>query len=319
MTSILNYYSAKLHHEDRLVLNLVLILIACGLIAIGLNIATFQYQGSDYLTREWFWLVPVFLIMIFFSVKVFKQHTKIAFLCKSYGLYFLAMFGFLVMISGIQYTPFPTMDNYLATTDQLLHIKEAAILDWTFTHPLVLKTLQAAYHLEVYQLIVMPLLLFLLGKKIRIYFYLITSLIAYIIGAIIYYIFPTVGPAGVFSDPNFNPAQIDIVLKFKEIHQYLLITTFDGAMITFPSFHVLWAVIAIYTLRKTPAWFFIPILVLNLSAMVANLFLGWNYAVDILGGICLALSAIYLAKRLLRNSGFRTTLDPAPTRGTTPT
>ncbi len=302
MSAFLNYYSSKLHHEDRLVLNLVLILLACGLIAIGLNVATFQYQGSLYLSNEWFGLVPIFLVMVFFSLRLFEKNTKIAFLCKSYGLYFLAIFAFLVMISGIQYTPFPPMDNYLATTDQLLHIKETAILDWTFTHPLVLKTLQAAYHLEILQLIVIPLLLFLLGKKIRIYFYLTTSLIAYIIGAIIYYIFPTVGPAGVFSDPYFNPAQIDIVLKFKEIHQYLLLTTFDGAMITFPSFHVLWAVIAIYTLRKTPGWFFIPVLLLNLSAIIANLFLGWNYAVDILGGICLALFAIYLAKRLLRNS-----------------
>ncbi len=311
MRLISTFYQAKLHHEDRLILNLVLTLIFCGLIGIALNAVTFQYKGGHYLSPEWFLLVPAFLVMIFFSVIIFKKHSKIAFLSKSYGLYFLTIFAFLVMITGIQYTPFPTVDPFLASTDQFMRIKETTILDWTFAHPLILKILRAAYHLEVYQLIAIPLLLFLLGKKIRIYFYLVTSLIAYIIGSIIYYIFPTMGPAGVFSDPNFNAAQIDIALKFKEIHQYLLVTTFDGAIITFPSFHVLWAIIAIYTLRKTPLWFYLPLLALNSIAVIANLFLGWNYAIDIIGGACLGLCAIYLAKRLLRNSVYSKQEDSA--------
>ena len=205
------------------------------------------------------------------------------------------------MLNGVQYTPFPTVDIFLGAADQALNIKETLLMNWTYAHPVLLMTLKMAYNSLIFQWLLMPLILFLLRKKRQFHFYLVTSLVAYLIGAAIYYFFPSIGPASIYTDSYFTRAQLDTVVNFKEIHQYLMVTTFDGGMIAFPSFHVLWSVITIYTLRKTSAVFFAPVLVLNAIATAATLFLGWNYAIDIFAGIFVGLVAIYLAERLIQS------------------
>lgn len=290
----------SLGHADYLVLNLEVTLVLAGLVCIVLNALTFRYTGEAYLSFNWFWLAPMLFAVIFFSSACSKIPPSVGLLLKNYSLYFLSFFAFLVMLDGVQYTPFPTVDTFLGAVDHALCIKETALMDWTYGHPILLNVMATAYHSVVAQWLLMPLLLFVLREQRQFHFYLVTSLLAYLIGAGIYYFFPTVGPAGIFNDPHFTHAQMDIVLSFKQVHQYLMVTTFDGGMIAFPSFHVLWAVISIYILRNTSKALFIPILCLNLSAIAATLCLGWNYAADITCGILVAIAAIYLTKRLLR-------------------
>lgn len=295
-------YHKYLNNADHLVLHLETTLILSGLICILLNAITFRYSGNPYLSNHWAWLVPLLLVIIFLASYQLKKRPNWAFLLKSYSLYLLGFFAFLVMLDGVQLTPFPAVDNFLGAADHALKVNENALIDWSYTHPLLLNILKLAYHSIVAQWLVTPLLLFLMREKDQFYVYLITSLLAYLIGAAIYYFFPTVGPASIFTDPHFSRAQIDSVLSFKEIHHYLMVTTMDGGMIAFPSFHVLWSVITIYTLytlRQSHRFIFSLSLVLNLTAIAATLLLGWNYAVDIICGILVALLAIYLAKRLL--------------------
>ncbi len=288
-----------LEREDILTLNMEAALVFSGLLFMLLNAVTFQYKGDHYLSLKWMWLAPLALAIIYFVPSWLKIKSDVSFLLKSYCFYFLSFCAFLFLLNGVQYTPFPTIDAYLGTADQVLHIKETRLMDWTYAHPVLLKVLQFSYHSVMLQWLLMPLIMFLLKEKKRFYFYLIASLVAYLLGAFIYYFFPSIGPASIFSDPHFNRIQLDTVLNYKEIHQYLMVTTFDGGMIAFPSFHVLWSVITVYTLATTRKLIFIPALIFNLIATVATLFLGWNYAVDILCGMGVAFLAIYLANRLI--------------------
>lgn len=292
-------YQKHWDDADHLVLNLQATLVLSGFVCVLLNVLTFQYSGDHYLSFNWLWLAPLFFGIAFFSPSWFKMAPDTVFLLKSYSLYFLALFAFLVMLNGVQYTPFPTVDNFLGAADHALRIQETQLMDWTYAHPLLLHFLQFTYNAIIVQWLLMPLLLLILRKKDQFHFYLATSLLAYLMGAAIYYFFPSIGPASIFSDSHFSQAQLDTVTNFKEIHQYLMVTTFDGGMIAFPSFHVLWSVITIYTLRHTQKAVFLPLLLLNCAAIVATLFLGWNYAVDIFCGILVACVAIYLAKRLM--------------------
>lgn len=291
-----------LDKNDHLVINLEIALVLAGFTCILLNAITFRYSGDHYLSFNWLWAAPALLVITFFSTSWFKMTPNTTYLLKSYSMYFLAFFAFLVMLDGVQYTPFPTVDHLLGAADRALRVKEPALMDWTYTHPLLLSGLQLAYHSMFIQWLFMPLLLLAGGVKNEFQRYLATALLAYLLGAGIYYFFPTVGPAGIFSDPHFNRIQLDTVLNFKQIHQYLMVTTFDGGMIAFPSFHVLWAVISIYTLRRASKILFIPILAVNAAAVAATLFLGWNYAVDILCGFLVGGFAIYLARQFTKQS-----------------
>ncbi len=288
---------------DHLILNLEMVLVLVGFFFIALNAVTFRYIGDQYLSLGWIWWTPLCLAIILFSPVYFKIIPKWVFLLKSYCWYFLGIFAFLVMLDGVQYTPFPTVDAFLGDADRALKIKDMLLMNWAYAHPILLIVLKIAYQSVVAQWLLMPLLLFFWGKKQDqrepLQFYLVTSLLAFLIGAATYYFFPRVGPASIYSDTHFNRAQIDTVLNFKQIHQYLMITTFDGGILAFPSFHVLWSVITIYIWRKASLGFFAPLLLLNLMAIGATLFLGWNYAIDIAFGVVIGFVAICFAKSLV--------------------
>ncbi len=303
MISIEQFYPEYLDREDRLVLNLEMVLIFSGLIYLLLNALTFQYSGNHYLSSTWLWITPALLVFTLFSAYVKNRKiSPLIFLLRAYSLYFIAFFAFLVMLNGVQYTPFPAIDSYLAKANRLFYIDEPALMNWTYTHPWLLKLFQIAYDSSYLQLMVMPLALFLLKKKEFFYHYLIVVLLAYMIGAMVYYFFPTVGPAGAFSDPNFTREQLQSVLIFRGIHQYLLVNTFEGGIINFPYFHILCSIIATYTLRTAPLWFFLPVLLWSFIAIMATLCLGWNYAIDLICGGFIAWLAIYGGKKLLFNN-----------------
>ncbi len=292
----------NLELTDRLVLNLEMALIFSGSIGIILNAVTFRYNGDKFLSENWFWLVPLLIFGVFFSSKYVRQFPGPAYFLKSYSLNFLAFFAFLVMIDGVQFTPFPTIDSVLSLTDHALHIEETTLMNWVYAHSFLLLTLKITYKSLVLQWLLIPLILFITGQKERFPIYLIISLLAYLFGAGVYYFFPSLGPASIYSNKHFSREQLELVLNFKEIHQYLMVTPFEGGMIAFPSFHVLWSVIIIYILKNSHRLLFSLILALNGLAILATLFLGWDYAGDIICGVAVGFVAIYLGKRLLKNA-----------------
>ena len=109
-----------LNKNDQLVINMEIALIVAGVICVLLNAVTFQYQGDHYLSLNWLWATPALLVIAL---------TQTGYLLKSYSLYFLAFFAFLVLLNGIQYTPFPTIDPLLAKADSALNISEKNLID----------------------------------------------------------------------------------------------------------------------------------------------------------------------------------------------
>ena len=269
------FYRQHFHSGDQLVFNLEAGLIGLGVLLILLNIITFQFKGNHYLSVNWMWLCPLLLVSFFCSKKYLNNFPNLALMVKNYSLYFLAFFSFLVLLDGVQYTPFPPIDHFLSFMDQSMRVKETQLIDWTYAHPLLVSTLHLAYHSVVLQWLFMPFILFCINKQQWFNFYLIATLLGFLLGALVYYFFPSVGPAAIFSDVHFNQAQIDRVVNFKEIHHYLMVKTMGGGeMIIFPSFHVLWAVINLYFLRKAPAFLSVPLILINVAAIIGTLFVG---------------------------------------------
>ena len=145
------------------------------------------------------------------------------------------------------------------------------------------------------ELALFPIVLALLLEKRAIKVYLLAMLLASIVGFSIYYFFPTTAPASVFFDKNFTPFQHDTFIKFFEIHHHLPITTTQGGLIAFPSFHVIWAALLAYSLKNRKHLFY-PVLVFNAIVIVSTVFLGWHYLTDVIGGLTLAGLSVWAAE-----------------------
>jgi membrane-associated phospholipid phosphatase len=206
------------------------------------------------------------------------------------------------MSTGVQHTPFPLIDKYLVIIDQWMGFHTQALLNWTYAHPRLQSIFVYCYSSLGLELVFLPLIVAALGDKSAIQNYFLAFVISYIIGMTIYYFIPTAGPTVIFKNPHFLPEQHDTFLKFFEIHHRILLTTTEGGMIAFPSFHVLWACFMVYLCRHHK-WLFFPILVLNIGIIASTVFLGWHYLTDVIGGILLAIGSIYWAHKISRDLG----------------
>jgi PAP2 superfamily len=281
VSSITQIYRSHLEPMDHLVLNLEMILAFSGLVFLALNAVTFRYSGIHFISFHGFLWAPIPFFFVLFS-RTWKSITpKYYFILKSYSLYALAIISLLILLDGVQLTPFPTIDGFLAQADTNFKINEKIMENWTITHPLLRHLLKLAYHSVTAQWLLMPLILYFSRQQCRFNLYLVASLMAFLLGSAIYYFFPSLSP-------TFLPDR-----------QHLVPVTFEQAMMVFPTFHVMLAIINITIWRRSSIGYFMPMLLINLAAVFATLLLGWNYGVHILLGVIMAFFAFYFAKRLL--------------------
>lgn len=293
--SIKRFYDRFVTQDDRFILIFMFIGLSFGLLCLAANALIYQYPGNFYLPTFWLEMAPAVLIMLLFSMRVKDLAPRPAYVIRSYSLYFFIAIVEVVLMMGIQYTPFPTIDHHLAHMDQALGINTPAILDWTHNHEWFKKLMWFGYHSWVYQLMIIPLVLALLMDKEGVNIYLLGGLIGLVIGTMTYYFFPTAGPTLIFQSPYFETVQHATSLKFYQIHHYQVPTTYDGGMIAFPSFHVFGAILSTYAC-KNKKWLFYPLILLNTVLILATVFLGWHYLVDVFGSFLLLWISIYLLK-----------------------
>lgn len=291
------FFSQYLDLETKFYFLGIFALTALGALFILINTLFFHFTGAFYLPGIWMAISPIMLALLVLSLCTQAHAPRMAFFTKTYSIYFFIFIALAIMTTGIQYTPFPLIDHALVKADQWLGFYTLPVLNWTYNHSTVQRIFVYCYSSLGIELIFIPLIIaFLLDKSaIRIYFF--SLIITYLIGMTFYYFFPTAGPTVIFHSPHFLTEQHDTFLKFFQVHHRLLLTTTDGGMIAFPSFHVIWATLLIYLCRNQK-WLFYPILILNTGIILSTVFLGWHYLTDLIAGLILALWAIHQAHRI---------------------
>ena len=106
--------------------------------------------------------------------------------------------------------------------------------------------LNLCYNSIELQLVVAPFVAALAHDRRRLRVFLYGIVYSSIAGSLIYYFFPSSGPAGIFQSPDFLPVQRLTQIKFEQVHHFQPVTTLLGGLIAFPSFHVCWSVLATY-------------------------------------------------------------------------
>lgn len=238
----------------------------------------FHYHGNQYIPSVAFGFSLYMLVFYIctYALDILKP-------CRVYFKDCLSLGSCVLIISlatnAIQFTPFSTIDEHLGRFELL---PLTFIISWTKAHAYLFLLLTHFYNSLNIILVMVPLLLIMFQKKTALnsfYRFIMTSTF---LGFIIYFFFPSCGPASFFPKNIFEYYQIDNSLKFYQIHHGEFPSTELGGLIAFPSFHVIWAYACVYPLRNYKwiksvmyLWFSL----ISLSCIM----LGWHYSLDILG------------------------------------
>lgn len=297
-TNSLYFVQRYVSSEILLILALVGVSILLGCSYLLINHFIYGYTGFNYLPLRWVICAPIILGLWLLALYAQTITPKLAFFTLVYTTYFFIMFSFAVLTNGMQYTPFPTIDHYLLTADQWFHFDTLSLMHWTAMHPSIKKIFEVAYEFLNVEIILIPLMLPWFYRKERVYQLLITLLVAFILGTTVYYFFPTAAPVSVLHSNYFLPDEQATVTKFYQVHHHLTVTTSDGGMIAFPSFHVIWAILLCYSLRGKKIFLY-PFAAINVLVILSTLFLGWHYLVDVIAALTVVVITLAITKKLM--------------------
>ena len=143
-------------------------------------------------------------------------------------------------------------------------------------------------------LVIVPIVLIIFQEKIELHAFYQFIMRSTVIGFLIYFFFPSCGPASFFPKEFFEYYQLDNSLKFQQIHHGLYPTTELGGLIAFPSFHVIWAYACVYPLEKR-AWIQSMMYLWFIFICISCVMLGWHYSLDIVG----SLGIIWLTRKII--------------------
>lgn len=261
------------------------------------NASVTHYPGNIYISvSSIFLILPMVLIYLGLKIAFPARGFYFKYGLFYFGLYVLVLWTIGQYTNAIQLSPFKPIDSILYQVDKALHLDIAYWVMLIQQYPLLKAILELSYASLNYQIIVIPLLLILFKQYNHYLKSLFLLSITTLLGFAVYYVWPTVGPATLLELPIFNESQFATGLKFNQIHQFKPITTIDGGLIAFPSFHVIWALVFQFATRPFPI-LFIPLAIINTLLIASCVLLGWHYFIDVFSGIALFLVVLITFKK----------------------
>ena len=224
-----------------------------------------------------------------------KENLREAAFTINWGLLMVACVPFLVAIAGRIGAVFPMKDSRFALLDQSLGVNVPRIMAFA-------ERIGVAYAINRTYTMLSPFVLFaflfpaLTGKPLPAQRFITSNLIAFAIGLPLFILFPAAGP---WSGYHFPPGPDRFaceagLLQLRQAGPYIF---HPAGVVCFPSFHVIWAVLAAHTLWGF-RWLRIPAAVLAGLIIVSTMTLGWHYFIDVLAGLIVASAAVILSRLL---------------------
>lgn len=244
------------------------------------NRVFFHYHGNQYIPSIAFrfTLYMVFFYMFTYGLPALTPWRS--YFKDGLGLG-LCVLSISFATNAVQLTPFQTIDHLLG---RLEFLPLTTIIHWTKASSPLFAFLTQIYNSLNSMLIIVPILLIVFQKKIKLNAFYQFIMMSTIIGFFIYFFFPSCGPASFFPKEFFEYYQLDNDLKFQQIHQGLHPTTELGGLIAFPSFHVIWAYACVYPLDKH-TWIQSLMYLWFILICISCVMLGWHYSWDIMGSL----------------------------------
>lgn len=281
--------------EDRWLSRWLLLSLAAACLMSGVNAVGFHFTGIFYYPRQF--LLALLALPVAYCGRCHRVlPERVSFVLRNGALYVLALAALDAMVTGMQFTPFAPFDLALQRWDRALGFDTVALLRWTAARPRLRDFLGSCYDSTSIQLMLAPLAAGIAQDRRRMRVFLYAMVYSALAGCLFYYFCPSSGPATVYASPDFLSIQRLTSLKFYQVHHSQKLTTMDGGMCAFPSFHVAWSVLLSYSALPYK-WLFYPVSALNVLAIASTVLLGWHYLVDVPAGIVLAALSLAAAAR----------------------
>ncbi len=294
-----------LKKSDVTLLVLSVFILLSSMVMFSLNRYYYRFPGLFYFDPA-FLGSAIFLLMVRFGLILqfdLSYDNALLKMLKEATIYSMIVVIILLGTSAVQYTPFHPVDKKIIEIENFLNLDLQAAIAWLSMKGPIKVVANVIYDSLSYQLLFIPIFVLLCRKYETLYQFYFLTLATWFFGSLLYYFFPTMGPASVIDSPYFVEAQRYTGLKFWQLHHYIQPVTAAGGMIAMPSFHVIWAWLCVLLLRPWPILFCLLGLI-NLILVAACVFLGWHYFLDVIGSVVTLLLSHVVYHVWLRRLGF---------------
>lgn len=273
------------------------ILIFCGCVFLWNSLTEHYYLDFQWFgdLSEWPFLIA---LIVAYVVCVFVDNTsQIKSIFKSVVMLYLSIMLLELANSAVLTTPFPTHDHAIHHADQLLGFHLLPLMHFVLSHDCVRSVVWFFYYSIFIFIHWFPIVLASMEEVRLIYHYFLSFLLSILFGYLICYFYPTMtSPAAVYPSYLFTPFQLNTMHQFQLEHLHQKIK-FDlvGGVVSFPSFHVIWACLAIYFISIVSPKLQVAALVYGIIIFLTAVATGWHYFSDVLSGAVVAMIAIQLS------------------------
>ncbi|GEM_PF-1655663 len=312
MSMLIQFYQQQCSPFDKIFYKTQLASLLLSGLFILINSLFTHYIGVPYAKWQFFLVLPFLCGLSAITISIQEESPYLYNIVHSYSQYWVFLIINTLLLQGIQYTPFATIDHTLVHFDQSLHFNTVNWLQWTHNNDLA-GLLNFFYNLIHYELFFLPGILLFFITRYRFERFLLAFALATIFSEVIYYFFPTTAPASMFSSPLFPPTAEQTFIKFNAVHQALTYPypSGTGGLIAFPSLHVIVGVMFIY-LCIDKRWLLSFIGTANTLLILSTILLGWHYLVDVLAAIIISIICIVVAHKWIRHADQKqTSIDTA--------
>lgn len=239
------------------------------------------------------------LIMTFLGIPALLRHDRKEYVKRDAALMILWILPIQVLMTlsldASVSMRFPLRDSFFRNADRLLGFNVAAIMLWCSKHPHLDRFFYGSYgRLFVPLLFTAIFVPALIGKKETAEKFVAANFIVFLLALPAFTLMPAVGPwVGYSFSPNANQLRIQQAIALLH-HGGPMEST---AIVAFPSFHVIWAVLSAWALWKIKPlrWLSIIAAAILTASTVTT---GWHYVSDVLGGLIFAWIAVALTDYL---------------------
>ena len=205
--------------------------------------------------------------------------------------------GFLIPAAGR--SPCPLVDSALARIDAGMHFQTVTVVRLVSHLPRLRLGLAIAYALVPLLIVGSLLVPTLSGRVVDSRRFVLAVIIAAVVTAALFALWPAAGPWTVegFVPTKSQTVVTDDLSLLKSTKP--LPAKAGGAVVAFPSFHVILAVLSVVAMWHV-RWARWPAFALGMLICVSTITTGWHYLIDVIGGLAVTYLAQATANLILR-------------------
>lgn len=201
--------------------------------------------------------------------------------------------SYIVLMYALASLAWPLVDSRLAAFDACCGLTAPSAHHWAEAHPAWKIALDTAYGTLLYQTALAVAVLGLANDRRRLSGFVLAFMVAALMAAVLFVVLPAEGP---FAQFGFEPTadQATFLEQFRSLRngaRRAVPLRANEGLITFPSFHVAWAMLLCWAFRGRRL-LFTAVVVLNALVVASTMTTGWHYFADVLGGGAVALAAV---------------------------